>query len=131
MKKDRILNPEITAAVAALGHTEYLCIGDCGLPVPAGVKTIDVSVTAGLPRFLQVLEAVAGELVVESYICAGEIDEKNPDTLRRMEQILEGKPARKVPHEEFKRLMEKAKCVVRTGETSPYANVILIGGVNF
>ena len=52
-------------------------------------------------------------------------------TLRRMEQILEGKPARKVPHEEFKRLMEKAKCVIRTGETSPYANVILIGGVNF
>lgn len=48
-----------------------------------------------------------------------------------MEQILEGKPVRKVPHEEFKRLMEKAKCVVRTGETSPYANVILIGGVNF
>ena len=90
-----------------------------------------MSVTAGLPRFLQVLEAVAGELVVESYICAGEIDEKNPETLRRMEEILAGKPVRKVPHEEFKRLMEKAKCVIRTGETSPYANVILIGGVNF
>ena len=48
-----------------------------------------------------------------------------------MEEILAGKPVRKVPHEEFKRLMEKAKCVIRTGETSPYANVILIGGVNF
>lgn len=24
-----------------------------------------------------------------------------------------------------------AKCIVRTGETSSYANVILVGGVNF
>lgn len=131
MKKDRLLNPEIAAAVAALGHTEYLCIGDCGLPVKKGVKVIDVSVSAGIPSFMDVLRAVNEELVVESYIVATEIETKNPELLDEIKAELREFPAKTVPHEEFKRLTENAKCVIRTGETKSYANVILIGGVNF
>ena len=131
MKKDRILNPEITAAVAALGHTESICIADCGLPIPQGVKVIDLSVTAGIPRFLDVLKVVSEELVVESFVVAEEIDDKNPAILRGMCQILDNKPVKKVSHEELKRRVADAKCVIRTGETSAYANVLLIGGVNF
>jgi len=131
MKKEKLLNPEILAAVAALGHTEYLCIADCGLPIPQDVTVIDVSVIATVPSFLQVLKAVESELVVESFICASEIDFANPATMKQMEEILAGKPFKKIPHEDFKKLTSKAKCVIRTGETSPYANVILVGGVNF
>lgn len=131
MKKDRLLNTDIVAAVAALGHTEYLCIADCGLPVPKGVKVIDVSVTAGTPTFLDVVDAVREELVVESIILATEIDDKNPALAEQMNARFKEMPIRKVAHEEFKKLTEKAKCIVRTGETSSYANVILIGGVNF
>lgn len=40
-------------------------------------------------------------------------------------------PCKKVPHEEFKELTKKAKCIIRTGENTSYANVIFIGGVNF
>ena len=131
MKKEKLLNPDIVAAVAALGHTEYLCIADCGLPIPHGVNVIDVSVTATIPSFLQVLKAVESELVVESYICASEIEKANPNTLKQMEEILTGKTAKKIPHEEFKKLTSNAKYIIRTGETSPYANIILVGGVNF
>lgn len=131
MKKDRILNPEITAEVAALGHTEYLCIADCGLPIPKGVKVIDISVTAGIPSFLDVLRTVAEELVVESIVVAKEIDEKNPKILADMCSILGEMPVEKIPHEELKRRVVTAKCVIRTGETSSYANVLLVGGVNF
>jgi D-ribose pyranase len=126
-----LLNPKILAAVAALGHTEYLCIADSGLPIPKDVEVIDVSVTRNLPKFLEVLEAVETELVVESYIIAEEICDHNPETMKRIDKILEGFPAKKVSHEEFKTLLHDSKCVIRTGETSPYANVILIGGVNF
>lgn len=131
MKKEKLLNPKIVAAVAALGHTEYLCIADCGLPIPQSVNLIDVSVSATIPSFIQVLKAVEGELVVESCICASEIDEANPNTLKEMEKILAGKPLKKVPHNDFKKLTNEAKYIIRTGETSPYANVILVGGVNF
>ena len=131
MKRDRLLNREIVAEVAALGHTEYLCIADCGLPIPKGVKVIDISITAGKPSFLDVLDAVREELVIESIILASEIDEKNKPLSKEMEDRFGSMPIAKVPHEEFKKLTEKAKCIIRTGETRSYANVILVGGVNF
>ena len=132
MKRDRILNPQIVGEIAASGHTEYLCVADCGLPVPKGVKVVDVSVTAGIPRFLEVLEAVADELVVESMIVASEIGEKNPALLQNIKDVFNGNvPVTMISHEEFKQYTQRAKCIIRTGETSPFANVILIGGVNF
>ena len=131
MKKDRIINPYIIKEIAALGHTEQICIADCGLPVPKGVPVVDVSVSAGVPGFVQVLEAVAQELVIESFTLAREITAANAPVEERVRQILEGIPCRTVPHEEFKRLVSSAKCVIRTGETSPYANVLLTGGVSF
>lgn len=131
MKRDRLLNQGIISEVAALGHTEYFCIADCGLPIPKGVKVIDISITAGNPTFLDVLDAVREELVIESLILASEIDEKNPKLLKELEGRFDGMPVKKVIHEEFKKLTEKAKCIIRTGENSSYANVILVGGVNF
>ena len=80
MKKDRIKNPMILKEIAALGHTEYLCIADCGLPIPSGVTVVDISLTAGIPGFMDVLEAVNTELVTESYILAEEIHCSNQQT---------------------------------------------------
>ena len=131
MKRDRLLNREIIAEVAALGHTEYFCIADCGLPIPKDAKVIDISITAGKPTFLDVLDAVNEELVVESIILAEEIDAKSPALAAEMSMRFGSMPIAKIPHEEFKKLTAKAKCIVRTGETTSYANVILIGGVNF
>ena len=131
MKNSKILNPELIREIAAIGHTEYFVIGDAGLPIPKGMKTVDLSLVAGVPRFDTVLEAVAGELVIESYILADEIKEANPQMLGRTREILKGLPERFVSHEELKALGEEAKVYVRTGETSAYANVILIAGVNF
>ena len=131
MKKDRLLNPHILEAVASLGHTEYFCIADCGLPIPKGVKVVDISLTAGIPSFTDVLKAVNKELVSESYIVASEIETVNPAKLAEIRDELGDMPYKTVPHEEFKKLLVNAKCVVRTGETSSYANIILIGGVNF
>ena len=97
MKKDRLLNPEIISAIASLGHTEYFCIGDCGLPIPQGVKVIDISLVGGTPRFLDVVDAVREELVIESTILASEIDEKNPTLARRWSSVSARFPARRYP----------------------------------
>lgn len=131
MKKDRLLNPHILEAVAALGHTEYLCIADCGLPVPNGVKVIDVSVTAGVPGFMDVLRTVNQELVTEGYWLASEIQTVNSGLEKEIQTELQGLPMKTVPHEEFKKMTASAKYVIRTGETKSYANIILVGGVNF
>ena len=131
MKRDRILNPDLISSIAAIGHTEYLVIADAGLPVPRGVKVLDLSLVLGVPSFEQVLKAVCQELVIESCIVAQEMPEKNADLYNRTRELLSGLPCKMVPHEEFKQLTAKAKAIVRTGETSSFANVILIAGVNF
>lgn len=131
MKKDRVLNPDISRSIAKLGHTEYLVIGDAGLPIPKEAEIIDVSVTKGVPSFMDVFNAVAQELVIESYIFASEAIESNPEFVTQIKAVLTDKQAMTVSHEEFKTLMKKAKTVIRTGECSSFANIILIGGVNF
>ena len=68
---------------------------------------------------------------MESAIVASEIDEKNPQVWQEISDELRGLPIEKLPHEAFKEYTKRAKYIIRTGETSPYANVILIGGVNF
>ncbi len=131
MKKDRLLNPRLLEAVATTGHTDMLVIGDCGLPLPKGVEVIDLSITAGLPRFMDVLKAIDTEFVVESAVVASEIEEKNMSVWCEIQDEMHGKPIRFVPHEELKRMSQSARYIIRTGETSPYANIVLIGGVNF
>lgn len=131
MKRDGLLNRDIVFEVAALGHTELLCVADCGLPIPKGVRVIDIAITAGNPSFLEVLDAILDELVVESVILAEEIDKRNGDLAKEINARFKGKPISKVPHEEFKAMTEKAKCIIRTGENTSFANAIIIGGVNF
>lgn len=131
MTKKGILNPHLTAAVAALGHTDCIVIADAGLPVPDGVPCIDISLTRGVPSFSQALRAIAEELVIESYIVAAELPGKNPAILKEVETVLAGLPREQIPHEAFKQRTADAKAVIRTGETSSFANIILIAGVNF
>ena len=131
MKNGGLLNPEILKELAALGHTEYFVIADCGLPIPKDVKVIDVSVVHGIPSFVEVLKAVEKDLVVESAIIAEEINDANPAVQRQISAVMGDRPIYKVSHEELKRLCRNAKCIIRTGEASSYANIILVGGVNF
>ena len=131
MKKNGLLNPQILSAIAAMGHTEYLVIADAGLPVPSGIPVIDISLIRGIPDFGAVLHSVIDEMVVESYIVADEMADKSQDTYGTVIEALPQVPFRCIAHEEFKEMAAKAKAVIRTGETTPYANIILVEGVNF
>lgn len=131
MKKDGLLNPQILSAIAAMGHTEYLVIADAGLPVPSGIPVIDISLIRGIPDFGVVLCSVIDEMVVESFIVAEEMADKSQDTYGTVIEALPQVPFRCIAHEEFKEIAAKAKAVIRTGETTPYANIILVAGVNF
>lgn len=131
MKKSGLLQAELQGILASLGHTQSIVIGDAGLPVPPGVRKIDLAVRAGLPSFADVLRTVLPECVFERCTLAEEIAARNPETLKAVETLCGDMPRVFVPHEQLKKLSESAVCVVRTGETSPYANVLLTAGVNF
>lgn len=131
VKKNGILNSHIASVLAELGHTDTIVIADCGLPIPSGVKRIDLSLKLGVPSFLETLNTIIQDMEVEAATLATEIQGKNPDINKSIEALLAGKELTYVSHEQFKELTKEAKVVIRTGEASPYANIILQAGVIF
>ncbi|GAA4708370.1 D-ribose pyranase [Brevibacillus fulvus] len=131
MKKFGMLNSEITKVISELGHTDQIVIADAGLPIPPGVKRIDLALVPGLPSFLVTLETILAEMQVEKVVYAEEMAEKNPKLKQEMSGMLEGMESETVTHEQFKQLTRHAKAVIRTGECTPYANIILQAGVIF
>lgn len=133
MKKNGILNSEISKVLADLGHTDEVIIADCGLPVPDGVKKIDLALKQGTPSFMDVLDTVLTDMKVEHALLAEEIKEHNAsahdEVLKKLDE--EKADVSYVSHERFKEKSKQAKAIIRTGEVTPYANVILQAGVLF
>jgi D-ribose pyranase len=131
MNNSGILNPAIRNAIANLRHTDYFSVVDVGTPVPGNANVIDISFVNGLPPFLTVLEAVLNEMVVESCFYAREIGAANPQVLRGIKEMLGDIGYKEISHEELKRLIAGSKTILRTGECTQFANIVLVGGVNF
>lgn len=131
MKKQGILNAQLAGYIAALGHKDIFMVGDAGMPIPKNVPIVDLILTANVPTFRQVMDAILDETVVEGYILAEEIKDKNPELLGYIENKLTGLEGSFIAHDELKKLSANVKFAVRTGEFTPYPNVILRAGVAF
>ncbi len=131
MKKIGILNQGISEVVAGMGHGDQLVIGDCGLPIPQGIRRIDIALIPGVPGFLETLRAILQELEVESAVIANEMETVSPKIHEGVKELLGNVPIQRCSHEAFKKMNQKAVAVIRTGECTPYANIILHSGVNF
>lgn len=131
MKKVGILNSNISRVVADMGHMDWLGIGDAGTPVPANTEKIDLAVHAGLPSFIDVLKEVLKELEVQKVYIAEEIKTENPQQLENIKKVLPGVKIEFIPHSELKHNLSNSKAFIRTGEETPYSNVILESGVIF
>jgi len=139
LKKGTLLNGPISRVIATLGHGDCICIGDAGLPIPEGVERIDLAVTQGMPPFLGTVAAVVAELCVEKAMVATEFTEKtSPQYTTLVKLFMDLGLAQggdisleDCPHEDFKKLSKDCRAIIRTGECTPYANVILYAGVTF
>ena len=131
MKKQGILNAQLAEVIASMGHTDLLVVADAGFPVPSGVPCVDLAVRCGLPLMLDVTAAIADELEIEALTVADELlaqGSELPDALRL---LFPGAASTHISHEDLKQLSARARAVVRTGECTPYYNVILRAGVVF
>ena len=131
MKKIGLLNQPLSEVIAGLGHTDTLVIADAGLPIPAETRRIDLALVEGIPSFLDTLSAVLREMQVERVIVAEEMLDVSPGTYAAIVDLLGDVPVETVTHLVFKEQTRSARAVVRTGEFTPYANVILVAGVVF
>jgi D-ribose pyranase len=131
MKRTTLLHAELSEVIARLGHGDLLVIGDAGLPIPDGPRRIDLAVSANVPRFADVLAAVLSEMQVESALIADEFASASAAIHAELMRQLRHTPVSAVSHQQLKAMTREARAVVRTGEFSPYANVILRAGVVF
>ncbi len=127
MKKKGILNSDISRVLSYMGHTDCIAIGDCGLPIPDEVERIDLALTFGVPTFMETLKVVVDDMKVEKIVLAEEMKEKNPKVLDEVKELFKEQEIEVefVSHTELKARTRDCKAVVRTGENTPYANIIL------
>ena len=139
MKKGTVLNSEVSSVISRLGHTDTLVVCDAGLPIPHSTTRIDLALTQGVPSFMQVLDVVTIEMQVEEAILATEIKQHNPQLhetlLGHIKQLQQHQgntiKISYITHEQFKKNTADSQAVIRSGECSPYANIILCAGVTF
>jgi D-ribose pyranase len=129
MLRSGILNPQLLSLLARVRHTNALVIADRGFPFWPGVETIDISLVDGVPTVLQVLEAVRRNFTVTDAFMAEEFLQVNPTSIRKaFAGGLKGVKMNYEPHGLFKLRVPTAIGVIRTGDTVPYANMVLVSG---
>ncbi len=129
MRAQGLLHAQLLAVIAEMGHGETLVIADAGLAVPSGVLLVDLAIAPNLPQVPAVLEVVRAELVVESALVARETLDN-----RALATALQSRVRTHwmtVSHEDFKRRLPMVRAVVRTGDFTPFASIMLVAGVPF
>ena len=131
MKKTGTLNQPLSSVIASMGHMDSLVIADAGLPIPSETQRIDLALTDGVPGFIETVRVVLTELEVERAIIADEMLTTSPNLHTALLELLGDTPVENMAHERFKEKTSSARAIVRTGEFSPFANIILVSGVVF
>ena len=114
-----------------MGHTDTICVADCGLPIPNNVEKIDITISIGKPMFLEVISEISKNMEVERITLAKEIIDVNAPVLEGIKDLFPKAEIEFVSHEELKAISSKCKAIIRTGEATPFANAILHSGVIF
>lgn len=122
----RILHPDLLALLARTGHTDSLCICDRGFPVPDGPQRLDLALTDDIPTVLDVLAVVQANFKIDRILAAHEMQEASQARLAELQAL--GIRLELVDHLDLKRLTRGCKGVIRTGDTVPYANIIIVAG---
>jgi D-ribose pyranase len=131
MKKIGTLNQPLSSVISGLGHMDTIVVADAGLPIPSETQRIDLALTKDIPGFIDTVAVILEEVQVDQAIVAEEMLSESPQVYQQLQNLLAEIPINAVSHNELKQRTGSARAVVRTGEFTPYANVILVSGVVF
>jgi len=128
LKKTGILHPALNRILAETGHTDLLTICDRGFPVPPGPERVDLALTDDIPTVLDVLRAIDREFVIDKVIVTDEMKEASPSRYAQLEAEFPHLAFMSVAHQRFKDICVESRAVIRTGDTVPYANLMIVSG---
>jgi len=126
MLKTGILNPHLLNLLARFRHTNTIVVADRGFPSWPQIATVDLSLVDDVPTVLQVLSAVGAQCVIgEAWMAKEFLEAHDRRTRSRFVAALKGASLSFEPHLDFKKRVPHAIGLIRTGDTTRYANVIL------
>ena len=128
MKKGGIYHPAINHLLASTGHTDYFTVCDRGFPVPVGPERIDLALTDDIPTVLDVVRAVMPEFQFDRVLIANEASAACPERVQELRAMLDPIPLVAIDHLELKALARAGRATIRTADTVPYANIIIVSG---
>jgi len=114
--------------VASLGHTDFLVLADKGYPLPRHLPRINLGLTDDIPHILQVLAVLDQEMKIDRIIVTHEMAEVSPERLQELMKLYPALRVERISHLEFKELTQEAQGAVKTADTCPYANLIVVSG---
>ncbi|MCE0499405.1 MAG: D-ribose pyranase [Methylacidiphilales bacterium] len=126
MLKTGILNPQINSLLSRVRHTNTLVIADRGFPFWPMIETVDISLVDDVPSVLAVLRALRPNFQIGKAWMAQEFLKQNSaKTCSAFAETLRGIELTYEPHVDFKKRVPHAIGLIRTGDTTQYANIIL------
>ena len=133
MKKFGIINRKLNDALSALGHGDICLITDAGYPLPYGTQpgtiSIDLAITEDLPTIPTILKLVNDEIIYEECYVAADQRDFNPELFKAVKSIVKRCSVEAVGHERIMEMGRKAKVIIRTGNFSPWGNIVLVSGI--
>jgi D-ribose pyranase len=121
-----ILNPSLNSLLSRVRHTNWLVIADRGFPFWPTIEIVDISLVDDIPRVLQVLTAIRGNFTIGKCYMAEEFRSANQSAVRKsFEAALDPVAISFEPHTELKKRVPHAIGLIRTADTTQYANMIL------
>lgn len=131
MKRNGILNAQLSGAIATLGHTDVIMVVDAGFPIPADANRVDLAIAEDLPRMETILELLNTEIIVEGVTVAEDVLTHNEPLADFLRKTFPDAPLDSWTHEDMLTKMAKqAKVIVRTGGFNPWGNIALTCGVD-
>jgi len=126
MLKTGILNPAINSLISRVRHTNTLVIADRGFPFWPQIETVDISLVDDIPKVLDVLRALRPNWGMARAFMAQEFLQENTDaTQSALVDVMQGVPLAFEPHVDLKKRVPHAIGLIRTGDTTQYANIVL------
>jgi D-ribose pyranase len=129
MIQSGILNPHLLDLVARIRHTNTLVIADWAFPFWPEIETVDISLTHGIPTVLDVINVLQPNFKVGRIWQADEFLQTNPaETIHSFDAAFagfSGAAVDRLSHADFKSMVPNAIGLIRTGDPTPYGNIIL------
>jgi D-ribose pyranase len=131
MNRNRLLNAELSHAIASMGHGDLMIVCDAGFPIPSSAWRIDLAISPDVPDLETVLGPIAANLIVERVGYADTLPVHNAPLLEKLKRLFPDADFETTTHETILgEMARKAKVIVRTGAFDPWGNILLYSGVD-